>query len=957
MRYGFNDNIPSELFLYIEKIDDSDCIITDSLELLDFNQYFYRCLLEDGFQRICFLTFDKKNMTFALITYDEFSYYTYKYFNNENVKNINKNDDEETAYKKIEPLIDQMKKTLHVKFPTRKYEKIMITDGEIKETVQEQLIENWSKLITDVNIQSALVIDMDWASFTQNDKMPFLVRSFYNSKNARERGAYSNKVFFLLSRNSKIQKDGINFLENNGIFSLSEFSKVEQEIKEGFNKSLFDPILYSDKYRVTYPAPRITLESIKYLLLRKVIFNEIPEDSYFIFSDIDDYARYIFDYEKKQISFLKLNDIDVKISKLRYDLKNIKKKVYLERKAVPDDLCNKLKLRIIGQDDHIEEISKKVIDRFNEKKRSNRPLTILAFGGPGIGKSETFVQLFNILNEESDNKWGFIKIGLEQYQEEITVSRLAGAPPGYIGHGDPTPLDKLDNHEYNIVLFDEFEKAHQNLWSFFMNLLEANPVYESYSLGKTINCHNTIFAFTSNVEVNSKRCRSLSNFKRYEYLSNSLIKALLKKGDVNVVKPLVGRIQTKLYFNQIEEMSAIERKLLISKLINDSLKEYDDYKLVEIDKDLLDSITDYFLTLSEGTRSVKNQLSNLGISKAHSEYEENNNSNVICLTGELYNMFIKSRVESKFDFDHHARQIIAQMYGYANWEDAMKAQIRDEEIDLQNQFEKHLNELNSMIGLENVKREISDLIENIKYYEDETKRGHKKKNLYKHIVFTGSPGTGKTTVAKLYGKLLSDLGVLEYGEVKEVKPQELTRSLQGESRKQMTIICEEAFGGVLFIDEAYELNSDDVGREVLDTLNYQLETNKDKFTVILAGYTNQMKRLLSINPGLKSRFSKPIEFPDYSPIELLEIFKSFLVSEDYNFQCTLEAINYVKEDIENAYPSKSIDYGNARAIRNYLDEVIKKLINRVNKENVIGDERRLITLTDVKQVNILDFFK
>jgi Cdc6-like AAA superfamily ATPase len=240
-----------------------------------------------------------------------------------------------------------------------------------------------------------------------------------------------------------------------------------------------------------------------------------------------------------------------------------------------------------------------------------------------------------------------------------------------------------------------------------------------------------------------------------------------------------------------------------------------------------------------------------------------------------------------------------------------------------------LGELDALVGLDSVKREVRTLTNMIEVGRRRQEAGLKAASVRRHLVFTGSPGTGKTTVARLYGEILASLGVLERGHLVEVSRVDLV----GEHIGSTAIRTQEAFdrarGGVLFIDEAYALSPEDSGRdfgkEAIDTLVKLMEDHRESVVVIVAGYTAEMERFLAVNPGVASRFSRTITFSDYEPEELLRIVEQ--QAEDHEYRLapgTGEALlKYF-----TALP-KGPAFGNGRTARQTFESMVERHAGRV----------------------------
>ncbi len=250
--------------------------------------------------------------------------------------------------------------------------------------------------------------------------------------------------------------------------------------------------------------------------------------------------------------------------------------------------------------------------------------------------------------------------------------------------------------------------------------------------------------------------------------------------------------------------------------------------------------------------------------------------------------------------------------------------------DDQESLEEVLAELDILIGLENVKQEVRTLVNFIKIQKERGKAGLKTSPISYHCVFTGSPGTGKTTIARIVAKLYLHLGILQKGHLVETDRSGLVAEYTGQTAVKTNKIIDSAINGVLFIDEAYSVvgeNQDDFGKEAIATLIKRMEDDRDKLVVIVAGYTKEMGKFMKSNPGFKSRFNRYIDFADYSPLELEEIFLSRCKSVDYSL------VDGAKEELRKvinvAFQAKDNSFGNARFVRNLFEKTLEKQANRL----------------------------
>ena len=258
-------------------------------------------------------------------------------------------------------------------------------------------------------------------------------------------------------------------------------------------------------------------------------------------------------------------------------------------------------------------------------------------------------------------------------------------------------------------------------------------------------------------------------------------------------------------------------------------------------------------------------------------------------------------------------------------------------------------ELDSYIGLENIKEEVRDLINMVRVHKMREENDLPNTELSLHMVFSGNPGTGKTTVARIMARIYHSLGILSKGHLVEVDRSSLVAGYVGQTAIKTRKVIEKAMGGVLFIDEAYALNGgteNDFGQEAIDTILKAMEDHRDDLVVIVAGYDDLMEEFIHSNPGLESRFNRFLPFKDYTLDEMMGIFamrcgKGHYVPEP---EAEEEVRAFIQEQNDGG-----ISFGNGRGVRNLFEKILVQQANRLAAmETVTRDDLVKITAADVR---------
>ena len=334
----------------------------------------------------------------------------------------------------------------------------------------------------------------------------------------------------------------------------------------------------------------------------------------------------------------------------------------------------------------------------------------------------------------------------------------------------------------------------------------------------------------------------------------------------------------------------------------------------------------------------------------------------------LFGQYIMAAQENEADvvtmsnFTSYIEILEKYLNSYAVWYPAsqksytvVEPAVEDKESDEDKaaHLQELLEDLNSLTGLESVKHQVNSLVNLIRVQKMRQDAGLVVSDVSKHMVFMGNPGTGKTTVARKLGDIYKYLGVLKKGQLIEVDRGGLVRGYVGQTATRTSEVISDAFGGILFIDEAYTLTvgkgEGDFGQEAVDTLLKAMEDHRDELIVIVAGYNDLMEEFLSSNPGLKSRFANYIFFDDYTAKEMMEILRNNLKKQQYKL--SEEAEKKAMEMLEYRVEHKPENFANARDVRNFMEKAISNQATRI--VSVVNPDKD--TLVTIEAEDLQDF--
>jgi len=516
------------------------------------------------------------------------------------------------------------------------------------------------------------------------------------------------------------------------------------------------------------------------------------------------------------------------------------------------------------------------------KNSANLQSAILISGKENTGRHSSINLIANKLKQNNIiNNDNVSVIDLDKYQSKDDETNFIG------------DLYKAINNS-EIIMFDNLEKCS----SYYQVYLEEILLEGKLSLNKRYILNNNQLQETNNTLVKNSVDSLLFTGKFIIYLSTYSTNKLLN---------VVG----SKFINGLDDIL--------------STKEFDKVSIVELFKLKLAKQENKFLT----SLNVKLTYTDEVIDYISSNYDGSNASYINELLTDIYTAIAEYSLEKPHDETINVAINIKENELYFN-ENKVKDYLKD---NLNNELQQVKKELDEIVGLQKVKDYIYSLQDFYEVQKLKQAQGLTNNEISKHMIFTGNPGTGKTTIARLFAKYLKAIGILSTGKLVEVTRSDLVGKYVGHTAPLTMQVVNSAIGGILFIDEAYSLyrgEQDSFGLECIDTLVKAMEDNREDLIVILAGYTKEMSEFLQANSGLQSRFPNVIEFDDYTPEELYEISVSIASKAGYKLS------DNVKEDmlayytkVQSAKDSRS---GNGRLSRNLVEKAIIKQASRILKD-------------------------
>ncbi|MDL5052658.1 AAA family ATPase [Oscillatoria laete-virens NRMC-F 0139] len=575
-----------------------------------------------------------------------------------------------------------------------------------------------------------------------------------------------------------------------------------------------------------------------------------------------------------------------------------------------EELTHQLRQKVIGHQEPIANLVKLVRGKI-AAQNSPKPLVILLPGPTGTGKTELSKALAEVLGTTLE------RCDMGEYGEEHKVANLFGSPIGYVGseQGGWLPNVLRRNQQRCVLLFDEIEKAHASIWRQMLAFFDEGRASDAN--GTAIAPKDTICLLTTNLaseQICEVPTRAKEILQKTEFLPPEFI------GRIDKVIPL-GRL------------GLAEQGEMILRLVKRFAQDRYGIDLV-VDRPALEALVQktYEQAQNYGGRGVNEAITDL-------------------FTDELIDLQTQNIIRAELVLQDGRMQIVSSERQQPILDFAAIAAGAGRRDDAT--LETLLAELDAMIGLTSVKVAMREFVASEQAKQRLRQAGFETDNrITRHLLFLGNPGTGKTTVARLVGKILKALGILKKGQFVEANRESLVAQYVGQTAPKTRAKVEEALDGVLFIDEAYALASQpgsvhDYGKEAIDTLVPMIENYRDRLVVIFAGYTREMQNFVAANPGIQSRIAKSIEFPDYTGDEMLGIFLYFCRTNKPAYICPTDVEQAVRDRLHWMYKTRARNFGNGRDVRKLFEAMLLLQQVRLVGDNLQGEAMITFDVSDL----------
>ncbi len=498
-------------------------------------------------------------------------------------------------------------------------------------------------------------------------------------------------------------------------------------------------------------------------------------------------------------------------------------------------------------------------------------------------------------------------------------------------------IDTIFDETFSIDSSDSYNKL-QSAYTDYINLLQNINGPALVGIKKTF--FDNIVAFGNSFSEFIKQLQS--NTEILQLVSNSQILKDVKNADAAKTLQTMALVDLLKCFNTLADIQDASSNESFSMLYmvalqqGTSITNYQDVVLLNNN-----TVKDYFKQLQEAASNELAQNKNVNspyfnVANMLVQYNKDLHTAYLSHLYKYASIVIKADGKVTRQEEDLLGNLFSQKIGSTSQTIAVTNKVQEPEKTL----EQLIYELYDLTGLNEVKAEISTLISLIKIQKARENFDLKNTKMSLHLVLTGNPGTGKTTVARFIGKIYKNLGVLQQGHLIETDRSGMIAEYTGQTAIKVNKLVDSALHGVLFIDEAYAimLDQQDVyGKEAIATLLKRMEDDRDKLIVILAGYTNEMKQFIDTNPGLQSRFNKYIHFSDFTADELYSIFIG--MSRKLHFTFSTQVIELIKNHFQAMIDLGDTNFGNGRYVRNFFEKMIEKQAKRLAMDTELNKEK------------------